>query len=125
MRTTVTLDPDVYALVRKLMRERDLTFKEAVNQAIRGGLSSKPRRRSFQTPTFDIGPALVPLDKAEAILEAYQRATDIELKGAVMFGNEMIDEASRKMAEQVAARGRAAGLSRQKKLDDFTRVPQI
>ncbi len=64
MRTTVTLDPDVYALVRKLMRERDLTFKEAVNQAIRGGLSSKPRRRSFQTPTFDMGPALVPLDKA-------------------------------------------------------------
>src|SRR2546427_11659129 len=61
-------------------------------------------------------------DKAEAILEAYQRATDIELKGAVMFGNEMIDEASRKMAEQVAARGRAAGLSRQKKLEDFTGV---
>ncbi len=64
-------------------------------------------------------------DKAEAILEAYQRATDIELKGAVMFGNEMIDEASRKMAEQVAARGRAAGLSRQKKLEDFTGVPPI
>jgi len=58
-------------------------------------------------------------DKAEAMLEAYRHATDIELTGAVMFGNEMIDEASRKMAEQLAIRGRAAGLSRQKKLEDF------
>jgi hypothetical protein len=29
-----------------------------------------------------------------------------------MFGTEMIDEASRKMAEQLAMRGRAAGLER-------------
>src|SRR5436190_5935825 len=57
-------------------------------------------------------------EKAEAILEAYEHATGVELKGAVMFGNEMIDEASRKMAEQLAARGRAAGMSRQRKLED-------
>jgi hypothetical protein len=36
-----------------------------------------------------------------------------------MFGNEMIDEASRKMAEQLSARGRAAGLTRQKALAEF------
>ena len=59
-------------------------------------------------------------DKAEAMLEAYRHATDVELRGAVMFGTEMIDEASRKMAEQLAMRGRAAGMSRQKKLEDFT-----
>jgi citrate lyase subunit beta / citryl-CoA lyase len=58
-------------------------------------------------------------DKAEAILEAYEHATGVELKGAVMFGTEMIDEASRKMAEQVAARGRAAGMSRQRSLEGF------
>jgi citrate lyase subunit beta/citryl-CoA lyase len=58
-------------------------------------------------------------DKAEAMLEAYRHATDVEMRGAVMFGTEMIDEASRKMAEQLALRGRAAGLSRQKKLEDF------
>jgi citrate lyase subunit beta/citryl-CoA lyase len=61
-------------------------------------------------------------DKAEAVLDAYRHATEIELKGAVMFGNEMIDEASRKMAEQFAIRGRAAGLTRQKTLEDFTRT---
>src|SRR6266567_3783436 len=59
-------------------------------------------------------------DKAEAILEAYAHATDVELTGAVMFGTEMIDEASRKMAEQLAMRGRAAGMQRQQKLEDFT-----
>lgn len=52
-------------------------------------------------------------DKAEAIVEAYQRATEVELRGAVMFGDEMIDEASRKMAERLAARGRAAGMRRE------------
>ena len=51
-------------------------------------------------------------DKAEAIIEAYAHATDVERTGAVMFGIEMIDEASRKMAEQVATRGRAAGMTR-------------
>jgi citrate lyase subunit beta / citryl-CoA lyase len=59
-------------------------------------------------------------DKAEAMLDAYKHATDVELRGAVMFGTEMIDEASRKMAEQLSARGQAAGLTREKTLEDFT-----
>jgi citrate lyase subunit beta/citryl-CoA lyase len=58
-------------------------------------------------------------DKAEAMLEAYEHATDVQMTGAVMFGTEMIDEASRKMAEQLAQRGRAAGMSRERKLEDF------
>jgi citrate lyase subunit beta/citryl-CoA lyase len=53
-------------------------------------------------------------DKAEAMLEAYRHATDVDRRGAVMFGNEMIDEASRKMALRLAERGRAAGLKPQK-----------
>jgi citrate lyase subunit beta / citryl-CoA lyase len=57
-------------------------------------------------------------DKAEAIIEAYAHATDVERTGAVMFGTEMIDEASRKMAEQVATRGRAAGLTRRAVTED-------
>jgi citrate lyase subunit beta/citryl-CoA lyase len=65
------------------------------------------------TPTQD------EYDKAEAMLEAYRHATDVEQRGAVMFGTEMIDEASRKMATQLAERGRAAGLSRVKSLADF------
>jgi len=53
-------------------------------------------------------------DRAEDILEAYQKATDTDRIGAVMFGDEMIDEASRKMAAVHAAQGRAAGLKRSK-----------
>jgi citrate lyase subunit beta / citryl-CoA lyase len=48
--------------------------------------------------------------RASEILAAYQHATDVELRGAVMLGDEMIDEASRKMALAIVARGRAAGL---------------
>jgi citrate lyase subunit beta / citryl-CoA lyase len=53
-------------------------------------------------------------DRAEDILETYAKATEEEKRGAVMFGDEMIDEASRKMAAVHAARGRAAGLQRTK-----------
>ena len=58
-------------------------------------------------------------DKAEALLDAYKQATEVERTGAVMFGKEMIDEASRKMAIQFAERGRSAGMNREKKLEDF------
>ena len=51
-------------------------------------------------------------DKACAILDAYRQATEEDRTGAVMFGDEMIDEASRKMATKFIARGERAGLSR-------------
>jgi citrate lyase subunit beta/citryl-CoA lyase len=51
-------------------------------------------------------------DRAWAILDAYKEATENELKGAVMFGDEMIDEASRKMALKFLTRGERAGLKR-------------
>jgi len=51
-------------------------------------------------------------ERAERILEAYEHATSVRQRGAVMLDGEMIDEASRKLALQVAARGRAAGMAR-------------
>jgi citrate lyase subunit beta/citryl-CoA lyase len=48
-------------------------------------------------------------DKAWDILDAYRDATEGEGKGAVMFGSEMIDEASRKMALKFISRGERAG----------------
>jgi citrate lyase subunit beta/citryl-CoA lyase len=55
-------------------------------------------------------------DRAWAILDAYEAATTQgapgERKGAVMFGEEMIDEASRKMAIKFVTRGERAGLRR-------------
>jgi citrate lyase subunit beta / citryl-CoA lyase len=51
-------------------------------------------------------------DRAWDILDAYRRATEEERTGAVMFGDEMIDEASRKMAVKFVSRGERAGLRR-------------
>ena len=65
------------------------------------------------TPTQD------EYDKAEALLEAYKHATETDRTGAVMFGKEMIDEASRKMAIQFAERGQAAGMTIEKNWADF------
>ena len=54
-------------------------------------------------------------DHAELILEAYEWHTSAAggARGAVMLGDEMIDEASRKMALVIVAKGRAAGMQRQ------------
>jgi citrate lyase subunit beta/citryl-CoA lyase len=51
-------------------------------------------------------------DRANAILDAYQKATEGDRLGAVMFGDEMIDEASRKMATKFVTRGSRAGMTR-------------
>jgi citrate lyase subunit beta/citryl-CoA lyase len=53
-------------------------------------------------------------DHAENILDAYAHFTSEAggARGAVMLGDEMIDEASRKMALVISAKGRAAGMQR-------------
>jgi citrate lyase subunit beta / citryl-CoA lyase len=51
-------------------------------------------------------------DRAWDILEAYKKATEGDRRGAVMFGDEMIDEASRKMAKKFVSRGSRAGMKR-------------
>jgi hypothetical protein len=44
MRTTVTLDPDVQALLKKAKRERGVSFREALNDVVRNGLRLDNRR---------------------------------------------------------------------------------
>jgi citrate lyase subunit beta / citryl-CoA lyase len=56
-------------------------------------------------------PSAADYARAVRILDAYEQATSVDRRGAVMFDGEMIDEASRKMALRVAALGEAAGLA--------------
>lgn len=53
----MTLDPDVERMLRSAIRERGTSFKEALNDAIRAGLtvnkSKSPRR--FRQKTFSLG----------------------------------------------------------------------
>jgi citrate lyase subunit beta/citryl-CoA lyase len=57
-------------------------------------------------------PSQQQFDRAWAVLDAYRQATESDRKGAVMFGDEMIDEASRKVAAKVVGLGQRAGLTR-------------
>jgi type II secretory pathway component PulF len=64
MRTTVTLDPDTEQILRRRMRERGLTFKEAINDAIRSGVVDQPGREPFRTESASMGESRVNLDRA-------------------------------------------------------------
>jgi hypothetical protein len=56
MRTTLTLDDDLADTLKEQAHHRGITFKEAVNSAIRRGiaapLSSARRRKKFRVQTF-------------------------------------------------------------------------
>ncbi|MFN7938002.1 MAG: hypothetical protein U0R19_32030 [Bryobacteraceae bacterium] len=56
MRTTVTLDPDVLALIQRVMQQRGISFKEALNSAVRSGLTNPPSKRPrFVQKTYALG----------------------------------------------------------------------
>jgi hypothetical protein len=60
MRTTLTLDPDVAALLREALRRTGSPQKELVNDALRRGLrgysEGPPRRARYVTEPVDPGP---------------------------------------------------------------------
>jgi predicted CopG family antitoxin len=65
MRTTVTLDEDVARELERLQRERDISFKEAINSTLREGLGRKPRRRAYRIKARALGlRSGIDLDKA-------------------------------------------------------------
>jgi hypothetical protein len=59
MRTTITLEDDVAASLKRLGKRRGLRFKSLVNQVLREGIKSmKPptkKRTVFQTRSVDLG----------------------------------------------------------------------
>lgn len=74
MRTTVTLDPDVQAMLRTAMKERDLSFKEALNSAVRAGLNrTKQSKKPYSQITFSLGfEPNFPWEKALSIAAAME-----------------------------------------------------
>lgn len=74
MRTTLTLEPDVAAMLAAHRKRYGLSLKEAVNQALRRGLDAETRtaspREPFRTGEADHGRILVPsVDDIGDILE--------------------------------------------------------
>ena len=72
MRTTATFDPDVVALIERDMKRRGISFKQALNDAIRAGLASRKSQPRYAMKTRPMGKPLVPLAKA------LQLAADLE-----------------------------------------------
>jgi hypothetical protein len=64
VRTTVTLDDDTLALIQRRMRERGVSFKKALNDAVRDGAQGAPSPAPFVTRTADLGVAAINLDRA-------------------------------------------------------------
>lgn len=69
MRSTLTLDNDVIALLKQEMRKSGRTFKEVVNERIRLGFatSKEPARKPFKVKPINLG--LPHYDKVEELLE--------------------------------------------------------
>lgn len=56
MRTTVTLEPDIEAKLHARMRERGLSFKVALNEALRAGLgATHSGRKRFTVRPLPMG----------------------------------------------------------------------
>lgn len=71
MRTTITLDPDVAALLEKEMKQREIGFKVAVNDAIRRGLGQPPTV-DIAWPTHDLGNVRVDLDHVNQVAAEFE-----------------------------------------------------
>ena len=63
MRTTLSLDPDVAILLEKVRKINPISFKQAVNEALRAGLTQltapASRPACFHTETVDLGRCLI------------------------------------------------------------------
>jgi hypothetical protein len=63
MRTTLTLDDDVAALLERIQHERGSGLKQTVNDALRVGLRQleQPRvpRKPYRTPSTSLGRCLI------------------------------------------------------------------
>ncbi len=88
-------------------------FRDYSRRAVELGFDGKWALHPDQITILNelFSPTQEQFDKAHAILDAYAAATTSgDRKGAVMFGDEMIDEASRKVAAKLVSRGERAGL---------------
>ena len=71
----MTIDPDVEALLHEAMRKQGISFKAALNQAVRLGLIRAPaqRRRTYRLKTHRMGyRPEIQLDQALALAAALE-----------------------------------------------------
>ena len=84
MRTTVPLDPEVESLIEAAMRERSISFKQAVNDAIRAGLAPRSAA-AFRKRFFSMG--FRPKINYDRALQLAAALEDEELIHKLALGN--------------------------------------
>lgn len=84
MRTTITLDPDTAALLRREMARTHVNFKRAVNDAIRRGLSGG---RSAARDVVQVLPFESDYQPGIDRLRLQQLADDLEIDTAAAHAN--------------------------------------
>ena len=67
MRTTLTLDPDVIALLKQATHTQQRPFKQVVNDALRKGLSAPGKPAPFVQKSYPMGRPRLDLIKALAL----------------------------------------------------------
>lgn len=85
MRTTLTLDDDVAALLSRVQARRKEPLKTIVNQALREGLTrltAPPRRGTYTTPSVSLGRCLVGnIDDVAGVLAVAEGEAAAPLRG--------------------------------------------
>jgi citrate lyase subunit beta/citryl-CoA lyase len=123
-------DPFVYVVSKILMagranglqvidgpytKIRDLDgLREYCNRTRMLGYDGKWAVHPDQVPVLNevFTPSQAQFDRAWTLIDAYERLTSGDGVGAVIHGTDMIDEASRRMANKVIRQGERAGLQR-------------
>ena len=83
VRTTVTLDADTEQVIRRRMRDQKVSFKQALNDAIRDGAAATPPVE-FRTQVVSMGRPTINLDRAIQIAAEFE---DDELVARIRSGS--------------------------------------
>ena len=79
MRTTLTIDDDIAAILERLRRTRDASLRDLINDALRRGLrdmSAPPKKREpFRTDTIDVQVRVANVDDIAEVIAAVEGET--------------------------------------------------
>ena len=92
MRTTLTLEPDVELKLKRRMKERKVSMKQAVNEALRVGLSKSKQepRAKFKVEPFHGGGFMPGIDPTKL----NQLVDELEVEEFMKKYNRLIDDYS-------------------------------
>jgi|tagenome__1003787_1003787.scaffolds.fasta_scaffold19608380_1 hypothetical protein len=70
-RFTVRLDEDLMRLLRERAERNNTSLTQVINDVIRVGLRTKPKRKRFVQKTYDMGKPLVDLTHLNTLLDEW------------------------------------------------------